>query len=80
MIITICKLAERRWVRRWRHVSLTLSWPSIEQTFIDNSPLTPLFHVRFIDNIFMIWTHGNEELEQFTTRANSTHPSKKFTT
>ena len=28
----------------------------------------------------MIWTHGSEELEQFTTRANSTHPSIKFTT
>ena len=27
---------------------------SIEQAFIDNSPLTPLFYVRFIDDIFMI--------------------------
>ena len=35
---------------------------SIEQTFIDNSPLTPLFYVRFIDDIFTIWTHGSEEL------------------
>ena len=25
---------------------------SIEQTFIDNSPLTPLFYVPFIDDIF----------------------------
>ena len=53
---------------------------SIEQTFIDSSPLAPLFYVRFIDDIFMIWTHGSEELEQFITRANSTHPSIKFTT
>ena len=53
---------------------------SIEQTFIDSSPLTPLFYVRFIDNILMTWTRGCEELEQFTTRANSTHPSIKFTT
>ena len=53
---------------------------SIEQTFIDSSPLTPLFYVRFVDDIFMIWTHGSEELEQFTTRANSTHLSMKFTT
>ena len=27
----------------------------------------------------MIWTHGSEELEQSTTRDNSTHPSMKFT-
>ena len=53
---------------------------SIEQTFVDSSPLTPLFYVPFIDEIFMIWTHGSEELEQFTTRANSSHPSIKFTT
>ena len=52
---------------------------TVEQTFIDNTSLTPLFYVRFIDDIFMIWTHGSEELEQFTTRANSTHPSIKFT-
>ena len=26
---------------------------SIERTFIDNSPLTPFFYVRFIDVIFM---------------------------
>ena len=36
--------------------------------------------MRFINDILMIWTHGREELEQFTTRANSTHPSMKFTT
>ena len=53
---------------------------SIEQTFNDNSPLTPLFHVRFIDDIFMIWTHGSEELELFTIIANSSNPSLKFTT
>ena len=29
---------------------------------------------------FFFLTHGSEELEQFTTRANSTHPSIKFTT
>ena len=53
---------------------------SIEQAFIDNSPLTPLFYARFIDDIFMIWTHGSEELEQLTTRDNSTLPSMKFPT
>ena len=28
----------------------------------------------------MIWAQGSEEHEQFTTRANTTHPSMKFTT
>ena len=52
---------------------------SIEQTYIDNSPLTPLFYERFIDDIFIIWTHVSEELERFITGANSTHPSIKST-
>ena len=56
------------------------SMASIEKTFIDNSPLTSLSYVLFIDDIFVIWTHESEELEQFATRANSTHPSIKFTT
>ena len=34
---------------------------SIEQTFIDNSQLTALFYVRFIDDILMILTHGSEK-------------------
>ena len=38
-----------------------ISLASIEQTLIDNSPLTPSFYVRFIDDIFMIWSHGSEE-------------------
>ena len=50
---------------------------SIEQLFIDNSPLTPLFYVRFIDDILMICVHGSQECEQFTTRTKSTHPSIK---
>ena len=53
---------------------------SVEQSFIDNSPLTPLFYVRLSDDIFVIWTHVGEELEQFATRAKSTHPSMKFST
>ena len=45
-----------------------------------NSPLTPLFHVLFIYDIFMIWAQGSEEHELFATRANTSHPSIKFTT
>ena len=58
----------------------SLFMASTEQTFIANSLLTPLFYVRFIDDIFMIWCHGSEELEQFTAIANSIHSSMKFTT
>ena len=39
----------------------------------------PLLWVRFIDDIFMIWTHGRKELEDFTTHLNTVHQTIKFT-
>ena len=53
---------------------------SIEKTFIDDTPLKPLFHVWFIDNISMMRTHGHEEHEKLTIRVNSTNPSIKLST
>ena len=34
---------------------------------------------RYIDNIFFIWTHGQDKLEQFLVDFNKFHPSLKFT-
>ena len=39
----------------------------------------PLLWVRFIDGIFMIWTHRRQELEDFTTHLNTVHQTIKFT-
>ena len=39
----------------------------------------PLLWLRFIDDIFMIWTHGLDELQKFITYLNSIHPKIKFT-
>ena len=50
-----------------------------EQQAIDNSSLKPFIWWRFIDNIFMIWTHGEEHLKTFIGYLNSIHPSIKFT-
>ena len=50
-----------------------------EQQAIDNSLLKPFIWWRFIDDIFMIWTHGEEHLKSFIGFLNSIHPSIKFT-
>ena len=34
---------------------------------------------RFLDDIFMIWLHGEEELNDFLARLNSFHENIKFT-
>ena len=39
----------------------------------------PLLWVRFIDDIFLVWTHGESELNKFITHLNSVHNTIKFT-
>ena len=41
--------------------------------------LLPLTWLRFIDGIFMLWTHGPTALTNFLSHINSFHPKIKFT-
>ena len=51
-----------------------------EYKALKNAPnnLQPLIWKRFIDDIFMIWTHGEESLLQFYNFLNDLHPTIKF--
>ena len=49
------------------------------QQAIDNSLLKPFIWWRFIDEIFIIWTHWEEHLKTFIGYLISIHPSIKFT-
>ena len=40
----------------------------------------PICYFRFLDDIFMIWTIGQESLNQFLNLANDFYPSIIFTT
>ena len=46
---------------------------------LENYPLKPMLWLRFIDDIFMIWTHGEDHLMNLITYLNSIHSSIKFT-
>ncbi len=50
-----------------------------EDKFVYTYPLKPLIWYRFIDDIFMIWTHGPSALNAFITHLNSVHRTLKFT-
>ena len=50
-----------------------------ETRALDGYPLKPLVWKRFIDDIFMVWTHGEESLNHFIEYLNSLHESIKFT-
>uniref|UniRef100_K7G6Y6 Reverse transcriptase domain-containing protein n=1 Tax=Pelodiscus sinensis TaxID=13735 RepID=K7G6Y6_PELSI len=47
----------------------------LEQRFLNSRPLSPLLYLRYIDDIFMIWTHGQETLEIFHRDFNNLHPT-----
>ena len=51
----------------------------LEQKLLQSAEKEPFFWVRFIDDVFCIWTHGQESLEKFHEHLNSQHPTIKFT-
>jgi hypothetical protein len=50
-----------------------------EETFMATRQHLPLVYKRYIDDILMIWTHGEDELKAFMTAMNSHHPTIKLT-
>ena len=46
---------------------------------LDNWRIKLLVWLRFIDDIFIIWTHGESKLIEFITYMNSIHPTIRFT-
>nr|XP_048674333.1 zinc finger protein 189-like isoform X3 [Caretta caretta] len=47
----------------------------LEQRFLSSRPLKPLLYLCYIDDIFIIWTHGKEALEEFHHDFNNFHPT-----
>ena len=50
-----------------------------EEKFVYSYPIQPFIWKRFIDNIFIIWTYGEDELRKFIEYLNSKHTTTKFT-
>ena len=50
---------------------------ALEESFLENTK--PWLWRRYIDDIFMIWQHGTDELKIFLDKLNNFHPSIKFT-
>ena len=52
---------------------------NLEEQFLERVMNKPLIYLRYIDDIFMIWTHGEAELKQFHSKLNSVDPNIKLT-
>ena len=47
--------------------------------FLTSYPKQPKIWLRFIDDIFMIWKDGEQQLRWFLEALNNYHPTRKFT-
>ena len=51
----------------------------LEERLVDTSVEKPLIWMRYIDDIFFIWMHGEAKLKEFIDHLNSSHDTIKFT-
>ena len=51
----------------------------LETKFLENQNLKPLVWFRYIDDIFFIWTHGEENLRNFLVEFNLFSDDIRFT-
>ena len=51
----------------------------LEKRFFNDCDISPLVWWRYEDDIFMLWQHGEKELEKFLEKLSSYHSNIKFT-
>ena len=51
----------------------------LEMDFLDSCEKTHLIWLRFLDDIFMVWNHSEQELHEFISKINKFHDTIKFT-
>ena len=51
----------------------------VEQRFLETQNKKLHIWLRYIDDIFFIWTHGEQELERFLKDLNNFNPNLSFT-
>ena len=56
-----------------------LAMGEFEKQALEGADLKPWLWWRYIDDIFMIWEHGEESLLKFIDYLNEIHPTIKFT-
>ena len=51
----------------------------LEETALRTAPLQPTLWIRYVDDTFVIWPHGHDELRRFHEHINQQHPNIQFT-
>ena len=50
-----------------------------EREMLESAPEKPTMWIRYVDDTFVLWPHGDEKLEQFHQHLNNQHPQIQFT-
>ncbi|XP_046399906.1 uncharacterized protein LOC124166418 [Ischnura elegans] len=50
-----------------------------EEKALNSAPLRPKYFYRYVDDTFIVWPHGRDNLDQFLEHMNSRHPNITFT-
>ena len=56
-----------------------LTMGEFEEKALDGADLKPWLWWRYIDDVFLVWEHGEDSLLEFINYLNSLHPTLKFT-
>ena len=57
----------------------TIYLGDLEEAYLDSVIKQPMLWVRYIDDVFTIWTHSLEECYEFLDGLNKMHPNIHFT-
>ena len=64
-----------RWPNMFRYC---IFMEKVEAEFLDKELLKPSVWLSDIDDIFFVWAHGEESLQQFLDHLNGFHPGPRF--
>ena len=70
---------EQQWAQKMAPSYANLFMGKFEENALADASHSPLIWWRFIDDIFLLWTHGEDLLNSFITYLNNLHPTIKFT-
>lgn len=57
----------------------TIYLAQLEEAYLNTAPFSPLLYLRYIDDIFLVWTHGRDRLNTFIDGLNALKPRIKLT-
>ena len=60
-------------------VIANMNMEHLEETALRTAPLQPTLWLRYVDDTFVVWPHGHEELQHFHEHINQQHPNIQFT-